>query len=52
MRRQKFGPVEIGLCLTKGDEKINDEYDVEGLCKALPARVQSLHDAGGGKLGK
>ena len=31
---------------------INSEYDVEGLCKELPDRVQALHAARGGRLSK
>ena len=32
--------------------KVNDEYNVEGLCRELPTRVESLYDAEGGKLQK
>ena len=32
--------------------KVNEEYDVDGLCRELPARVDALHNAEGGKLGK
>ena len=32
--------------------KMNDEYNVEGLCRLLPIRVESLHHAEGGKLSK
>ena len=30
--------------------QINAEYDVEGLCRKLPARLQELSDRGGDKL--
>ena len=29
---------------------INETHDVEGLCRALPARIQLLIEAQGGKL--
>ena len=32
--------------------KVNDEYDVEGLCRELPDRVDALYHAEGGKLAK
>jgi hypothetical protein len=32
--------------------KINREYDVEGLCRELPQRVDKLHTGRGRKLGK
>ena len=32
--------------------RVNTHYDVDGLCRALPARIQLLVDAQGGKLGK
>ena len=32
--------------------RVNMHYDVDGLCRALPARIQLLIDAQGGKLGK
>ena len=32
--------------------RVNMHYDVDGLCRALPARIQLLLDAQGGKLGK
>ena len=32
--------------------RVNTHYDVDGLCRALPARSQLLVDAQGGKLGK
>ena len=33
-------------------QRINSEYNVEGLCKELPLRVRDLHEAQGGRLGK
>ena len=33
-------------------QKINDEYDVDGLCRELPARLEALYSAQGGKLRK
>ena len=33
-------------------QKVNAEYNVEGLCKQLPQRVQDPHGAEGGRLGK
>ena len=32
--------------------KINKEYDVEGLCRGLPKRIQKLYEKRGGKLSK
>ena len=32
--------------------RVNMHYDVDGLCRALPARIQLLLDTQGGKLGK
>ena len=32
--------------------RVNKHYDVDGLCRALPARIQLLVDAQGGELGK
>ena len=32
--------------------KVNEEYNVEGLCRELPDRVEALYSAEGGKLRK
>ena len=42
----------FGARLREVVQKVNTEYNVQGLCKQLPQRVQDLHDAEGGRLGK
>ena len=42
----------FGARLREVVQKVNSEYNVQGLCKQLPQRVQDLHDAEGGRLGK
>ncbi len=32
--------------------KVNEQYNVDGLCRELPSRVDALYDAEGGKLAK
>ena len=32
--------------------KVNEDYNVDGLCRELPERVEKLYDAEGGKLAK
>ena len=32
--------------------RINEEYNVEGLCQQLPERIQKLYEAEGGRLSK
>ena len=31
---------------------VNEKYDVGGLCKAMPSKLQALVDSGGDKLSK
>ena len=35
----------FGARLREVVRKVNDEYNVEGLCRELPARVESLYHA-------
>ena len=42
----------FGARLREVVRKVNDEYNVEGLCRELPTRVEILYDAEGGKLQK
>ena len=42
----------FGARLREVVRKVNDEYNVAGLCKELSIRVESLYHAEGGKLQK
>ena len=41
---------EYGTRLKRCCEHINDEHDVDGLCRGFPKRCKKLDDAKGGRL--
>ena len=43
---------EYGSRLKEVVRMVNENYDVEGLCRALPSRVQKLVESKGDKLNK
>ena len=43
---------QLGARLKRIASEINTEYDVAGLCNALPGRLEQLRQRGGGKLRK
>ena len=43
---------EFGTPLPDICDHINTHFDVEGLCKGLPSRVQKVIDAGGDRVKK
>ena len=45
-------PEELGARLWQACEYINANYEVEGLCKELPGRLQKLREVQGGRLRK
>ena len=42
----------FGSRLREVVRKVNEQYNVDGLCRELPSRVDALYDAEGGKLAK
>ena len=41
----EFGDRLRGIC-----QYVNEKYDVEGLCRKLPGRLQKIVDAGGDRI--